>query len=59
MLRERDFGIDLSSQMIAVAKQRYADDRGIEVSRGDAEFLPFAELFGVAWSALATGVECV
>ena len=46
MLREREFdvvGIDLSSQMIAVAKQRYADDRGIEVSRGDAEFLPFAD----------------
>jgi SAM-dependent methyltransferase len=35
-------GIDLSSRMIALAKQRYADDRGIQVSRGDAEFLPFA-----------------
>jgi len=45
MLRAREFdvvGMDLSSRMIAFAKQRYADDRGIEVSRGDAEFLPFA-----------------
>jgi len=45
MLRAREFdvvGIDLSSRMIAFAKQRYADDRGIQLSRGDAEFLPFA-----------------
>ena len=45
MLRDREFeviGIDLSSRMIAFAKQRYADDRGIQLSRGDAEFLPFA-----------------
>src|SRR5689334_16658834 len=45
MLRARKFevvGIDLSSQMITLAKQRYADDDGIQLSRGDAEFLPFA-----------------
>ena len=45
MLRARQFdvvGIDLSSRMLAFAKQRYADDRAIELSRGDAEFLPFA-----------------
>jgi len=46
MLRAREFdvvGIDLSSRMIAFAKQRYADDRRIQLSRGDAEFLPFAD----------------
>ena len=45
MLRTREFevvGIDMSSRMLAVAKQRYADDRRIQVSLGDAEFLPFA-----------------
>lgn len=45
MLRARKFevvGIDYSPRMVAFAKQRYADDRGIQVSRGDAEFLPFA-----------------
>jgi len=45
MLRAREFdvvGIDLSSRMIAFAQQRYADDRRIQLSRGDAEFLPFA-----------------
>ena len=45
MLRDREFeviGIDLSSRIIAFAKQRYADDRRIQLSRGDAEFLPFA-----------------
>jgi SAM-dependent methyltransferase len=45
MLRAREFdvvGMDLSSRMIAFANQRYADDRGIQLSRGDVEFLPFA-----------------
>ena len=45
MLRAREFevvGFDLSSRMITLAKQRYADDRGIQLSRADAEFLPFA-----------------
>jgi SAM-dependent methyltransferase len=46
MLRAREFevvGIDLSSRMVAFAKQRHANDRDIQVSRGDAEFLPFAD----------------
>lgn len=45
MLRAREFdvvGMDLSSRMIAFAKQRYAGDQKIQLSRGDAEFLPFA-----------------
>ena len=45
MLRALDFevvGIDLSQRMIAFAQQRYGDDRGVQLSRGDAEFLPFA-----------------
>jgi SAM-dependent methyltransferase len=45
MLRAREFdvvGMDLSSRMIAFANQRYADDAGIQLSRGDVEFLPFA-----------------
>ena len=45
MLRALDFevvGMDMSPRMIAFAKQRYADDRGVQLSRGDAEFLPFA-----------------
>lgn len=45
MLRAREFevvGMDLSARMLAFAQQRFADDRGIQLSRADVEFLPFA-----------------
>ena len=45
MLRAREFevvGMDLSSRMLDFARQRFADDHAIQLSRADVEFLPFA-----------------